>query len=301
MPAPTLGRRRPLREREGWTRQKVSGNPPSSARLSQPAKSELHVRSQSGDPVALDDIKDVRRYLEAVGRYDALLDRHNAAPVDRSIWFEMVFAYWLEDTGTHLAYEIPKNPENDSSIDFVATAGGHEYLMELVRIENSEEVAAHVEEQMRAYGIYALLLKGDHHNQYFRTAAQLIRVQEKILEKVAKFPRPDGGRVACVVVDCSNIHAGGIDDEDIRMTVFGRARNPNWQEYWGKQRLLGLFEAEFGARGIELLRERVNVIIFVNKLAPGALSTSFFAVNPFMAGGEVLRRIPAFGKLQQVG
>ena len=250
--------------------------------------------------MALDDIRDINRYLEAIGRYGALLARYDAAPADRSIWFEMVFAYWLEEAGTTLAYEVPKNPENDSSIDFVAEADGHEYLLELVRIENSAEVAALLQKQVRVDGMHALLLKGDHHNPFFRTAAQLIRVQEKILEKVAKFPRPDGGRVACVVVDCSNIHAGSIDDEDIRMTLFGGARNPHWQEYWGERRLLGLFEPEFRARGIEFLRERVNAIIFVNRLAPGALSTSLFAVNPSMAGCEGLRRIPAFGRLQQV-
>ncbi|MDQ3777076.1 MAG: hypothetical protein M3461_23350 [Pseudomonadota bacterium] len=93
-------------------------------------------------------------------------------------------------------------------------------------------------------------MKSDHHNPYFRTAAQLIRLQEKILAKVTKFPLPKPDVIASVVVDCSNIQAGSIDDEDVRMAAFGRPRDPVWQEYWGKNRLLGLFEPAYKARGI---------------------------------------------------
>ncbi|MDQ3777075.1 MAG: hypothetical protein M3461_23345 [Pseudomonadota bacterium] len=98
--------------------------------------------------MSLDDIRDVAAYLHDCGRFEALLARYQAALDDRSIWFEMVFAYWLEESGVRLEYERQVNPDNTTSVDFAASFDEVQYLMELVRIEHSDDVAAHIEGQV---------------------------------------------------------------------------------------------------------------------------------------------------------
>lgn len=129
--------------------------------------------------MCLTDIKEVQNYLEGLGRYGALLERYTNDPEDRSVWFEMVFAYWLEDAGVTPSYEQRVNADNDKTVDFVATVNGLSYQMELVRVEHSEEIMKDLEAQNAAddfLQIYGLLLSSDHKNEYFQTAAQLIRL-----------------------------------------------------------------------------------------------------------------------------
>ena len=75
----------------------------------------------------LTDIKDVHKYLEGLGRYNCLCKKYINRPKDRSIWFEMVFAYWLEEAGISPRYEQNVNVENDKTVDFVTTLNGLDY------------------------------------------------------------------------------------------------------------------------------------------------------------------------------
>ncbi|UCG55003.1 MAG: hypothetical protein JSV32_01955, partial [Dehalococcoidia bacterium] len=148
---------------------------------------------------------------------------------------------------------------------------------------------------------YGLLLSSDHSNPYFRTAAQVIRLQEKILEKVEKFGQPSNEVLSIIVVDCTNIHSGMLDEEDVRIVAFGLAKNPVWQEFWNGIRLKGLFEADFTARNSEELREKISVIIFLSELKPGALKNSYFVVNPAIDVARQTKQVPLFQHLKYVG
>ncbi len=250
--------------------------------------------------MCLSSIHDVEAYLRKLGRFPDLLGRYAGDKTDRSIWFEMVFAYWLEDRGIALEYEKEVNPESHKSVDFAASIEGTAVHLELVRIEHSDEVREHIEAQRQAdtlFQSYGLLLNSDHKNPYFRTAAQLIRLQEKVLEKVEKFGEPSHQSISLVVVDCTNIHEGMLDDEDVRMAAYGRARAPEFQEYWGDAQLRGLFDPEFGARHADTLRQGVGGIVFVPELEPGAWDRSYIALNPALPVQEQLKKMAGFSKL----
>jgi hypothetical protein len=253
--------------------------------------------------MCLTDIKEIHNYLEGLGRYSALLERYIKDPKDRSIWFEMVFAYWLGDAGITPRYEQSVNAENDKTVDFVATVKGWTYQMELVRVEHSDEIMKDLEAQKAAddfLPIYGLLLSSDHKNEYFQTAAQLIRLQEKVLEKVDKFGKPTENTLALICVDCSNIHSGMLDDDDVRMTAYGKPRQREYQEYFSSLRLKGLFEEDFKARQAEPLRRKVSAVVFITELKPGALGESFLAVNTARDVAAVIKQLPIFGDLENV-
>lgn len=253
--------------------------------------------------MCLTDISEIHGYLEQLGRDGALLERYASNPHDRSIWFEMVFAYWLEDAGITPAYEQSVNTENEKTVDFVATVEGVTYQMELVRIEHSDEIMQDLEAQMatdEVAPIYGLLLSSDHDNEYFQTAAQLIRLQEKVLEKVEKFGEPSDNTLALVVVDCSNIHAGMLDDDDVRITAYGKPRQPEFQEYFRGIRINGFFEEHFAARHADALRRKVAAVIFVTELKPGALDEILVAVNPAYEVADIIVRLPIFRNITNV-
>jgi len=248
----------------------------------------------------LTDIKEVHKYLEGLGRYDALREQYINHPKDRSIWFEMVFAHWLEEAGISPRYEQRVNFENQKTVDFVTTMNGLNYQMELVRIEHSEEIMKDLKEQQASSPIYGLLLNSDHSNEFYQPAAQLIRLQEKVLEKVDKFGEPSDKSLALIVVDCSNIHSGMLDDEDVRITAYGRAMQQLFQDYFRGQRLKGLFEKDYMARQAQSLRRKISAIVFVRALKPEALEESFVAVNPARDVIELIKQLPIFGDIRNV-
>lgn len=215
----------------------------------------------------------------------------------------MIFAYWLEDSGISLEYEKCVNPKNDKSIDFYALINRLSYYVELVRVENSDEVTHCIEEQkMSNESSQSLIFRSDHENKYFRTASQLIRLQEKILEKIDKFGEPSEQVISIIVVDCTNINLGMLDHEDIRIVTYGKACKRAFQEYWGEFRLKGLFESSYTARNAESLRKKIAVIIFIPelKIEIEVLKKSYFVVNPAFNVAFELQSLPAFSDMEEV-
>ena len=91
--------------------------------------------------MSLTNIKGVANFLRKLGRYGKILDRYDNACTDRSIFFEMFFAYWLEVVGVTPVYEYPANPNNEKTVDFFVTYDGINIQMELVRVEDGAYLA----------------------------------------------------------------------------------------------------------------------------------------------------------------
>lgn len=211
-------------------------------------------------------IEEIVSFLEKRKGFASLIERYRKDTQDRSFWFELVFACWLESAGYRVQYEVKANPENDSSVDFAIDCNGNNCLFELLRIENSDEVNEHINKQKEEdplFESYQLVLNSDHKNPYFTTAAQTIRLQEKLLEKVRKFPVPEETKISIIVCDCSNIHQGMLDEEDVRIALFGKSKQAAWQEYWDGNRLTGMYEDNYKYRNSEEFRERVAAVIFL--------------------------------------
>jgi len=128
----------------------------------------------------------------------------------------------------------------------------------------------------------------------------LIRLQEKILEKVDKFNVPSAQSISIVVVDCTNIHEGMLDDDDIRMALYGKTKNPEFQEYWEGVQLQGLCDPDFNRRNADLLHQRLSGIVFIPKLEPSAWDNSYIALNPAIETQKQLKKIALLSKLECV-
>lgn len=224
-------------------------------------------------------------FFKGRNKFLRLIERYLADSSDNSLLFELLFAYWLEKAGYDLQYEVNVNPENNYTVDFYLGNDGSEFFFELLRIENMKEIQEHISQQQQQdepFRSYELSLGSDEENTHFTTAAQTIRLQEKLLEKATKFPPIKNNRYFFIVVDCSTVHLGHIDDDDIRIAMFGRPRNPVNQEHFQGNRVKGMYESDFNKKGIVEFRERVGCIIFLRELKPGGLSGSYAVGNPYM-------------------
>lgn len=231
-----------------------------------------------------EDLTTMVSFLESTNRFGDLIAKYNENKKDRSLWFEIAFAYWFENEGYVLEYETNANPENKTSVDFRLKDNNYIFLFELLRVENSDEIGRHIKQQQeenKLFKSYELLLSSDQNNPYFKTAAQIIRLQEKLLEKVNKFTAPHENQFNIIVADCSNIHIGMIDSEDVRIALFGKSCNPIWQEFWDGNRLLGIFEKEYNRRNSDEFKQKIGAVIIVPKLEPGALRKAMVVVNPY--------------------
>jgi hypothetical protein len=132
-------------------------------------------------------------------------------------------------------------------------------------------------------------LSSNHQNEYLRPEALTIRMQEKLLEKIDKFPDPDDDVFSVVVVDCSDFHFGGFDGEDCRMVMFGRTNNPYLREHWRGNPILGTFDDSRDKRGASEFRERVTAVVFVPQIKVDLLNQAFVVPNVRRSGSHLGR------------
>jgi hypothetical protein len=250
--------------------------------------------------MAQESLQDIVAFLSSMPRYRGLIARYERAPEDHSLWFELSFAYWLERDGYPLRYEVPVNPKNQTSVDFELTRGERRLLFELTRVERSDEIQAHIDAQTHndaPLQVYDVLLSSDHQDPYFKTAAQAIRLQEKILEKISKFPDPTANTTSFIVVDCSTTHEGMLDGADVEIVMYGRCHNPLFQEYWNGNRLVGMYEPTYSRRNSDEFKKKIDGILFLPELKPAGLKEAFVTLNP-TCGSE--RRQKAFSDIKHV-
>ena len=104
-------------------------------------------------------------------------------------------------------------------------------------------------------------------------------MQEKLLEKVEKFPEPAEAIFSTIVVDYSAFHFGHFDGEDCRMVLFGRTQNPYFQEYWNGKPIVGILHPGNNRRGAKEFRERVTAVVFIPEKDVNLLDKAFVLMN----------------------
>lgn len=227
-------------------------------------------------------IKDIVVNLSTLGRYSRLLSSI-AEPVPQSFLFELLFANVLEADSLALNYEVALCPSVSATVDFVHDySGGTRLAFELVSPEMSNQLkaeAAPVQTGTEGVSTWSVLLEGGHHNPHLRPQAQTIRMQEKLLEKVDKFPEPSESLFSTIVVDCSAFHFGHFDGEDCRMVLFGRTQHPYLQEYWNGKPIMGILNPDNSKRGAKEFRERITAVVFVPEKDVNLLDKAFLVVN----------------------
>ncbi len=256
-------------------------------------------------------LEEVIKRFKKTGRYGALLKQlENPNLLSLPFIFEAFFANCFEASGINLDYEKNVNVDNDSQVDFYFQTGEHsKFCFELLRPEMKDELKDEYE-KVDDDGFFGAELTKDHKKEYLRPEAQTIYLQEKLLEKVRKFPSPQTNYYSILVVDCSNIHFGHFDDEDCRMVMFGKTNSPIWQETWlhehNKFRIKGLLEKEYDKRGAKQFREKITGVIFVPEISTALLKGAYISLNIHRANSykngfrDKLLGIPPLQNLQWV-
>jgi hypothetical protein len=221
-------------------------------------------------------MENVIAYLEQSGRYAQLLAKWHERN-DDEIRFEVLFAYWCESRSLSLNYEVRVNPDNEKTVDFnFSTNNNVTVNLELVR----PDLNIGIRNQLIGDILQGYILTSDHEDPDFRTCAQLIKLQWALLEKVDKFPKHSENTINITVVDCSNVHAGMFDHHDLGMAMYGYPGNPVWQEYWGKNKLLGMWEEGYNQRSSKEFCEKISAIVFVPMQKLELLEKALTALNP---------------------
>ncbi len=144
------------------------------------------------------------------------------------------------------------------------------------------------------------ILTSNHEDPDFRTCAQHIKLQWSLLEKAEKFSTFSDETINIIAVDCSNIHAGMFDHHDLGMAMYGHPGNPIWQEYWGDQKLIGIWEDGYNQRNSDIFCDRVSSVIFVPKQKIEILEDAMAALNPLKSNDhkqkilDELKAYPSF-------
>jgi hypothetical protein len=217
--------------------------------------------------------------LKLLGEYEIILRKLEVSGYqDLPILFEALFADALTISGTRLIHEFNANPFSEKTIDFLYQAqSGEQVFFELIRPEPSDELRNQYEHKMYKEGV---LLSSDYTNEFLRPEAQTLRIQEKILGKVEKFPEPDEMKFSTIVVDCSNFHFGHFDDEDARIVMYGKPKSSILTEYWQGTRVQGLLEKTNKLREIPDFQRKVTSVIFVQDIyAPSLLNGARIVFN----------------------
>lgn len=185
---------------------------------------------------------------------------------ERSFVFEALFANILISNEIFPSYEKKINPDNDQSVDFVYKEADDLICFELLSPRRSEELEKHIKAtttNIEGISIYEEHLTSNHENEHIRPEAQQIRMQDKLFEKVNKFPRHSCNNFSVIVVDCGNFQSGMYDDDDCRMVMYGKTREPLNQQYWEGTSIFGILDDSNNKRGAKEFRDRVTAVIFI--------------------------------------
>lgn len=229
-----------------------------------------------------EELKIIISELKETGRYPRLLKKVTPR-IDPSVLFEILFANFFEQKEMKLDYEIRISQITNHTVDFVYHENDDCRLcFELVSPGMSAQLKpafAPRPTDIEGVSSFGTCLESNHPNEYFRPEAQTIRLQEKLLEKVEKFPQLTDSIFSSIVVDCSSFHCGQLDGEDCRMVMFGKTREPLLQERWHGTQLLGLLDERNNSRWAKEFRERIVSVIFVPNQKANLLDGAFVLLN----------------------
>jgi hypothetical protein len=226
--------------------------------------------------------------------------------------FELRFGYeaGLQCPDATIGYEFDAKI-GGSTIDFFVPHGGFNWLIELVSLDDSKAIR-----QMRAAsrttvspGIQeeTIALSSDADSPHDTPAAELIRVGEKLQEKVwdrtlkkpRKFPKPQVGWVHVLIINMAGFEGMGFPDgAHCHEVVFGsKAVAAEWRSD-PDAKIVGLFDPENSHPGAVALQERIDLVGFVAE-DPGAEGdddeirrTIYFLGNPNLNGACLVRSFP---------
>ena len=254
------------------------------------------------------DFEKIQDDLAGIDRYKKLILKVNEVypPLD-SFLFEAFFAHSAEKSGLRFQYEVNVNLCNETTVDFVIEEDEYKFCCELLSPDLSDSLKLATTPQntdIDGVKYYEVLMEGNHPNEHLRPEAQTIRLQEKLLEKVDKFPKPIENVFCTIVINCKNFHFGHFDSDDSRMVMYGKTKVPEFQEYWGDSQILGLLNPSLKKKCTGDFRAKVTAVIFIPKISIELLKDGFLILNHHRSNDHlqkfwgILKKYEAFHKLK---
>jgi hypothetical protein len=218
---------------------------------------------------------------------------------NKALLFEARFAYALHQAGVAPQYEVAG--EGESTLDFGFPSGQREWLVELVRLEETAAAQAATTVEVDQHGIswFGRLLTTAAADPRQSEEGETLKAVERICQKCErdgqphKFPAP-AGRFHALIVDFRTFLHGGDVQDRIHVGLGGRyVKGPWYQRFWRNRLISGVFSPETTLRGATQCRERVHFLGFVNETAyeDGAFrAATQFIANPYLFGNVAAMR-----------
>jgi hypothetical protein len=229
------------------------------------------VESISAQEATLSDeaIKQLRSVAWAASLLAKLDPSKETREQDRSLLFEIRFAYALHRAGLTAEYEY-RGLEN-STLDFRVITSEYEWLIEIVSLFESDAVKGATQQVGMMQKLVLVDTPGKDNTA--SEAGEMIKAEEKIGEKVfskgkpTKFPEPSSGKIHVIVTDMRGylgIAEKVIDNDDYRQIAYGRTgvHEANVQ-HWQDMPIKGLFEQGNPTKATKYVRERIHILAFV--------------------------------------
>lgn len=218
----------------------------------------------------------------------------------RPLLFELRFAAEMANANILPVYEF-EGIDGDR-IDFKILEKPS-WLTELVAIDetaNLSEIPKYDEELVEGEtkpgsGIFlsSLTIRSDAEDPTHTGAWQMIKMQQKILAKVSqnnkphKFPLITDDNVHAILIDSRGFDGGsGADIHALNQAVYGPTHgHPAFLEYFNDRPVMGLFDSLNTSWQVEILKERIHCLIFVNEQqfeAGGMWKGAYAFWNPFL-------------------
>lgn len=205
--------------------------------------------------------------------------------------FELRFGNALCEASIQPRYEVAG--EGESTLDFGFTSGGRDFLVEMVRLEETDAVRAATTTEEFSDG--AVMIK-----RHLTTTAEDSRQSEegetlKAVERICqkfesggrphKFPAP-GSATHVLLVDVRTLFNGGDEWDRVHVGLGGEyVPHEFFRRYYKGRLISGVFSQRTTLRGAPEARERLHLIGFVNEKSyeAGAFGPAIqFIANPHL-------------------
>ncbi len=210
---------------------------------------------------------------------------------NKAKFFELRLGYALHKAGIKPRYEVPG--EGNSTLDFGFTAGGREWLVELMRLEETKALREATQMEVEEDGVLraSLNLDTDADKPGQSIEGEVLKTVQRICQKCNrngqphKFPLPSRAHHV-ILVDIRTFVEGGGDQDLICVGLGGEyALKDGPRLKWEGQLISGVFSKRTLVQGAVQARARVHFLGFVRetKFEDGgfAAGTKFIA-NPHL-------------------
>lgn len=203
--------------------------------------------------------------------------------------FELRFGSELHKAGVQPRYEVAG--EGNSTLDYGFTSGGQEYLVEMMRLEETDAVREattkeEFEDGMMMVSRSLSTTNDPKQSEEGETLKAVQRISQKFEHKGKphKFP-PVGSATHILLVDFRTFLNGGDAADRMHVALGGESVPQAFRRYWDKKLISGLFSPRADVRGAIEARERLHFIEFVNEKsyeAGGFGRAIQFVANPHL-------------------